>query len=55
VPSDDAWRRVKPFKSVDAPVIRYLSENEIRRLLNACEGAFRDLVHAGLLAGCRTE
>jgi hypothetical protein len=46
---------VKPFKSVDAPVIRYLSENEIRRLLNACEGAFRDLVHAGLLAGCRTE
>jgi hypothetical protein len=25
VPSDDAWRRVKPFRSVDAPVIRYLS------------------------------
>jgi hypothetical protein len=29
VPSDDAWRRVKPFKAVDAPVIRYLSADEI--------------------------
>jgi integrase len=53
VPSDDAWRRVKPFKAVDAPVIRYLSEDEIRGLLNACDGAFRDLVHAALLTGCR--
>src|SRR5262249_54965585 len=31
VPSDDAWRRVKPFKAVDAPVIRYLSDDEITR------------------------
>jgi integrase len=53
VPSDDAWRRVKPFKSVDAPVIRYLSRDEITRLLNGCEGAFRDLLHAALLTGCR--
>jgi integrase len=53
VPSDDAWRRVKPFRSVDAPVIRYLSHDEITRLLNACQGAFRDLVHAALLTGCR--
>jgi integrase len=53
VPSDDAWRRVKPFKSVDAPVIRYLSDDEIPRFLNSCAGAFRDLVHAALLTGCR--
>jgi hypothetical protein len=53
VPSDDAWRRVKPFRSVDAPVIRYLTHDEIARLLNACQGAFRDLVHAALLTGCR--
>jgi integrase len=53
VPSDDSWRRVKPFRSVDAPVIRYLSNDEITRLLNACHGAFRDLVHAALLTGCR--
>jgi len=53
VPSDDAWRRVKPFRSVDAPVVRYLSHDEITRLLNACQSAFRDLVHAALLTGCR--
>jgi len=53
VPSDDAWRRVKPFRSVDAPVIRYLSNEEVTRLLNACHGAFRDLVHAAPLTGCR--
>jgi integrase len=53
VPSDDAWRRLKPFRSVDAPVIRYLSHDEIARLLNACQGAFGDLVHAALLTGCR--
>jgi hypothetical protein len=35
----------------DAPVIRYLSDDEIRTLLNACEGAFRDLAHAALLTG----
>jgi len=53
VPSDDAWRRVKPFKSVDSPVVRYLSHDEITRLLNGSQGAFRDLVHAALLTGCR--
>ena len=52
-PSDDAWRRVKPFRGVDAPVIRYLTTDEITRLLNACSGSFRDLVHAALLTGCR--
>lgn len=53
VPSDDAWRRVKPFRAVDAPVVRYLTTDEITRLLNACTGTFRDLVHAALLTGCR--
>jgi integrase len=53
VPADDAWRRVKPFRAVDAPVIRYLTEPEITRLLNTCQGSFRDLVHGALLTGCR--
>ena len=53
VPNDDSWRRVKPFRSVNAPVVRYLSENEITRLLNACAGGFRDLVHVALLTGRR--
>jgi len=42
LPSDDAWRRVKPFKSFDAPVVRYLTQDEITRRLNACQGTFRD-------------
>ena len=53
VPSDDAWRRVKPFRSVEAPLVRYLSNDEMRRLGNASPGAFRDLVYMALLTGCR--
>lgn len=53
VPSDEAWRRVSPFKSVAAPVIRYLSDDEARRIVNACAADFRDLVRGALLTGCR--
>jgi integrase len=53
VPSDDAWRRVKPFRSVEAPLVRYLSADEMMRLRNACAGGFRDLVYLALLTGCR--
>jgi integrase len=53
VPSDDPWRRVSPFKGVDAPVIRYLTEEEQRRLVNACSADFREIVRAALLTGCR--
>lgn len=53
VPSDDAWRKVTPYRKVDAPVIRYLTEAEAKRLLNAAAGAFRRLVQAALLTGCR--
>jgi integrase len=53
VESDDAWRRVKPFRNVDAPKIRYLTEDESRRLVNACPEDFRQLISAALLTGCR--
>ena len=53
VPSDDAWRRVKPFRAVEAPLVRYLSADEIARLRIATAGGFRDLVHLALLTGCR--
>jgi len=52
-PTDEAWRRVKPFRGVDVPKVRYLSEAECKRLINACEPAFRQLVRAALLTGCR--
>jgi len=53
VSSDEAWRKVKPFREVDAAVVHFLSDDECRRLVNACDGAFRDLVRAALLTGCR--
>jgi integrase len=51
--SDEAWRRVKPFREASAPKIRYLSHAEAQRLVNACEPGFRPLVQCALLTGCR--
>ena len=53
VDSDDAWRRVKPFREVDAAVVRYLTADQCRRLVNACPRDFRSLVQAALATGCR--
>ena len=53
VSSDNPWRKVKPFRGADAPVVRFLSGDECRRLANAFEGAFRHLVSAALLTGSR--
>jgi integrase len=51
--SNQAWARVKPFKSVDVARIRYLSVAECNRLVNACPADFRLLVRAALATGCR--
>jgi len=53
VASDDAWRRVKPFRAVETARVRYLSEAECVRLVNASEPAFRNLVRGAMLTGCR--
>ena len=53
VQADDAWRRVKPFKAVESAVVRFLTPEECRRLVNTCNTAFRDLVRGALLSGCR--
>jgi integrase len=53
VATDEEWRKVKPFRGVDAPKIRYLELAECQRLINACEPDFRKLVRAALLTGCR--
>lgn len=52
-PTDEAWRKVKPAKEVDAPIVRFLSQAECVRLVNACQGSFRELVRGALVTGCR--
>ena len=51
--SDEAWRKVKPFREADAPVVRFLTLPQCKRLINACEKDFRQLVQGALLTGCR--
>jgi integrase len=54
IESDIAWRKVKPFKAVDAARIRYLTVAESKRLINACpDPEFRLLVRAALCTGAR--
>lgn len=53
VASDDAWRKVKPFREADAPVVHFLLDDDCRRIVNACDGAFRNLVKGALVTGCR--
>lgn len=47
------WREVKPFKSVEVARARFLSIEEQRRLVQACESDFRSLVEAALFTGAR--
>ena len=51
--SDEPWRKVKPYREVDEPVIHFLSPGECVRLVNACQGSFRELVRGALVTGCR--
>lgn len=50
---DSPWRRVKPFKNVDVPRVRFLTQAEAVRLVNACSVEFRPLLRAALLTGAR--
>jgi integrase len=51
--TQDTWAAVKPFREVDQPKVRYLLDDEITRLVNACVSDFRDLVIGALMTGCR--
>jgi integrase len=51
--SRDAWASVKPFREADKAKIRYLLDDEIVRLVNACPPDFRALVTCALMTGCR--
>jgi integrase len=51
--SNAAWSKVEPFESVDQARIRYLTDAEAQRLVNACPADLRALVRAALLTGAR--
>jgi integrase len=51
--SDEAWRRIEPFKGTEKARVRFLEDDEAVRLVNACSENFRQLVTAALLTGCR--
>jgi integrase len=53
VNDDTAWRQVKPFARVDEPRIRFLTDADAARLVNACRPDVRPLVQAALLTGAR--
>ena len=54
VSSDQAWRRVKPFREADAPRVQFLREREIGELLRASRpDEFRYLASGALATGCR--
>ncbi|WP_066722797.1 MULTISPECIES: site-specific integrase [Hyphomicrobiales] len=53
VRSDEAWRRVQPFKGVEAARVRYLSIAEAQRLINAADPDFRKIALAALHSGAR--
>jgi integrase len=51
--TDYPWRMAKPFAKVDTAHVRYLTDEEAKRLVNACPPDLRALVTAALLTGCR--
>lgn len=53
IATDAAWKMVKPFKGVDGARLRYLSDEESRRLVNGVGAEFRPIVQAALLTGAR--
>lgn len=53
VATKGAWDSIRPFRNVDAPVIRYLTHDESQRLVNASGPEIRPLVQAAILTGCR--
>jgi len=53
VTNNVAWTRVKLFRNVDAPRVRYLTDNESKRLVNVSPPDLRLIVTAALLTGGR--
>jgi len=53
VGTKDAWARVEKFKGMGEARKVFLTADQRGRLLDQCDGAFRDLIEAGFLTGAR--
>lgn len=53
VPSDRAWKTVKPFEKVGKARTLFLTEKQVSQLLDTAEGALYRLCRAGILTGAR--
>jgi hypothetical protein len=53
IPSDIAWHEVKPFKGVETARLRYLTIDEAKQLVDACDSNFHPLVQTALHTGAR--
>ena len=53
VESDAAWRRITPYRSVNAPKIRFFDPEETAKLIRHCPVEFRPMVRAALYTGAR--
>jgi integrase len=53
VPSDGAWRRVRPFAKADRPRTRTLTTEECKKLLSKLEAPLHSMAQAALCTGLR--
>jgi integrase len=53
ISTDVAWRRVRKYRDLQKGRIRYLTEEEARRLLAVVSPDFADLILGALYTGCR--
>ena len=53
IASDEPWRRVKPFQNAETARVRFLTDDEATRLVNAADPGFRPMIQAALLTGAR--
>ena len=53
VKDNSAWKRVEPFKNTAQARKIFLSTEQCTRLINICQGGFKELVQAALFTGAR--
>ena len=47
------WDKVKPYKNVDAPRIRFIATKQVKALIDAADPDFAPMIKAAIYTGCR--